>query len=474
MRLAARTALVLTAVVLGYTSTIAQCPTYTHKDDVVVGNPGDLPNGWLVYRKGTPGGGGTGWQNGLFRSPVNSFAETVVTGTSGDSPTSMDISPDGEWIVYLSGGSIYLVKSTGGSRTEVPYVNFNVASLGLSWTGFYRNSPNGLEIFYHDFNWAGQVYLCAIPVDLSGDTPAFGTARMILESQPPNSPGYEYALWIQSGSASVWGDQIFGLFQYTTKKTLNGFAVIPDGGSGIATFADFYQFTQQPAEDYWGCGQTMSHDGLFCASNSANVGDTCVPNKSVGMVGSDHKGIYITRFLRAGETPSMAIDDQIMDPTYGISINWCPEQYRVGDFSQIDFTNWNFSNSNQYLAGVLKGSAVESQGFSYGIWVVHWETSTWTQVNPNTTSAVYDEPALYFPGLSSVTPERRSQSPAQSSPIAQSLVAAGAVLAVPSNATTLRMFDMQGRETWSTPLHGAQQVTLPPHLRHSAMVVRFE
>ena len=57
----------------------------------------------------------------------------------------------------------------------------------------------------------------------------------------------------------------------------------------------------------------------------------------------DHKGFYITKFLRKGVDPPIAIDSQIDDPTYGRSINWCPQQYRLGTYNQVNFNEWNFS-----------------------------------------------------------------------------------------------------------------------------------
>jgi hypothetical protein len=158
---------------------------------------------------------------------------------------------------------------------------------------------------------------------------------------------------------------------------MNGFVTIPDNGNGIAGFDDFYQFAAPPPEEYWGCGQTMSHDGRYCASNSALIGSACVLNKLHDPDPMDHKGFYVTRFLRSDVAP-IAINDQIEDPSYGVSINWCPADYRIGDDVQVDFTNYNFSNSNEYLAGVLKGSVIAQLDFSYGIWTVHWPTNTWT------------------------------------------------------------------------------------------------
>lgn len=475
------TAMGIAVVVISWGVVFAQqCPTYTHKDDVVIGDASSLPDGWVVYRKGSVSGGDASWSNGLYRSSVRSFAETQVSGTGSHKPTSMDISPDGQWIVYLNtnDGDIYLVPSAGGTPVRVPYVNFNEASLGLRWTGFYRNSPNGLEIFYHDFNWEGDVYLCAIPVNLTGAAPSFGTARKLVASQPPGGAGFQFTVWIQSGSFGVCGDQVFGIFKYPNNMTMNGFVTIPQNGTGIANADNLYQFSSLPSEDYWGCGQTMSPDGLYCASNSALVGSTCVPNKLHSPDPMDHKGFYITRFLR-NDMPAIAIDDQIEDPEYGVSINWCPEQYRIGDDSQVDFTNYNFTNSNEYLVGVLKGSAVAQLNLSYGIWVIQWASSSWTQINPNTTSTIYDEPAAYFPGLSSVRDDRgvRDAGNAGQPPARARLHTLGARMHVPAGVDEFRVYDMNGRMVWrhtGSMRAGEPSVSVPQYLCGQTLLVRYE
>jgi hypothetical protein len=434
------------AVALLSVAANGQCPAYTHKADVIAGTPGAMQDGWCVYAKeGT---------NGLFKTNVRSFGEAVVTGTSSDRPTSMDVSPDGQWIVYLnSDNNVYLVKSSGGTRTRVPLVYFNVASLGLTWTGFYRNSPNGLEIFYPDFNWAGKAYLCAIPVDLSGATPTFGTARTILESQSPNDAQRQYTLWIQQGSCSVWGDQVFALFQFAGGNLLNGFATIPSAGAGKAMYANLYQFSQAVSINYYGCGETMSHDGQYCASNSALVGDSCVPNKEVLPAAMDHKGPYITKFMRQGTDPVVAIDAQIMDARFGRSINWCPASplnYRQGTFDEVDFNEWNFSNDNNYLVGDVKGSGIAGFGLSYGVWVVYWPNNTWTQITPATTAIHYREPALFFTSVGVVpgAPSMHSRLPAGR----QALLCAGPAgrqVLLPRGVTRLSVFDARGRMVWT-------------------------
>jgi hypothetical protein len=423
-----------------------QCPSYTHKTDVIVGTPGALQDGWCVYAKEAAAG--------LFKTDVRSFSESVVTGTSGDHPSSMDISPDGQWVVYLNtDNNVYLVNSAGGTRTRVPLVYFNVASLGLTWTGFYRNSPNGLEIFYPDFNWAGKSYLCAIPVNLSGATPTFGTARLILESQSPNDAQRQYTQWIQQGSCSVWGDQVFALFEFPGGNLLNGFALIPSAGAGKAMYANLYQFSETVSINYYGCGETMSHDGQYCASNSAYVGDSCVPCKETLPAAMDHKGFYITKFMRQGTDPAVAIDAQIMDARFGRSINWCPASpvnYRQGTFDEVDFNEWNFSNDHNYLVGDVKGSGIAGFGLSYGVWVIEWPNNTWTQITPNTTTIHYREPALFFTSVGVVpgTPSLHSRLPAGR----QTLLCAGSSgrqVLMPRGTTRLSVFDARGRLVWT-------------------------
>jgi hypothetical protein len=398
----ARTLYCWAFLLLSLTAAYSQtCPAYTHRDDVIAGSPGSLPQGWCLYAKSGV--------NGLFKTSLNSYSESIVTGTESHRPQSIEISPDGEWAVYVDMNTrgtglgvgtnpIFVVKTSGGTPVNVPADWFMDPWCATSSTGFRRGMPGGaLHIWYLSFRWANpgqwaqESYVGSIPVSFQTGSPVFGTSVKLADTRP-------YDVWLGSGAFSVYNDQVFGIFIYPNGMHMNGFLALPP--SGVATSANMYAFSNPPAVDYWGCGQTMSHDGLFCASNSRYVGDSsCVPNQ-LSTPPMDHKGFYVTKFLRQGVDPAIAIDDQIQNPTYGRSINWCPTEYRRGTNEEVDFTEWNYTNDNTYIIGCVFGTRVSALSLSKGIWMVHTPDNTWTQLTPSGTATEYREPAAYFTGLS--------------------------------------------------------------------------
>lgn len=458
-----RSCMALAVVAMTASASFSQCPSYTHKDDVVLGTTANLPDGWVVY--------GKNGVNGLFKSSLRTFSETTVSGTSTDRPTMIDITPDGEWVVYINSNDdgIYVVKSSGGSRTRVPAIYWNNPHLTFFFTGFRRNAPGGgLEIFWLDFSWeaTGGSFVGAIPVSFASGTPVFGTAKKLADTKP-------YFAWPYQGAMHVYGDQIFSIFRYPAGKLANAFLTIPSNGTGVAGPTNFYAFSSEPSQDYWGCGHSISHDGQYCVSNSALIGSACVPNQKNDPV-MDHKGFYVTKFLRQGTDPAITIDAQIDNPLYGRSINWCPTEYRQGDNTEVDFTEWNFSNDNQYMAGVVKGSAIASLGLSKGIWIVRWlNANTWTKLTPNTTTTEYVEPAMFING---VGVNRAPASPAGSMRVAGSRVINGGSITFESGMRGAMVFDMSGRAVWScvNPSGHSKQFSLPGNLRGKSLLVQFE
>lgn len=436
------------------------CPEYTRRDGTV-GEATDLPNGWFVYKKQE--------RNGLFKSPLKNFSEETVAGTESHRPMGIDISDDGQWIVYVNehDGGIYVVASDGsGTRARIDAELFNSASLAFTWTGFIRQSPKGTEIFYSDFNWQGSSYLCGTTVDLSGDQPVSGSSRIIAKTNP-------WLINVYSGSFAMWKDQAFGLFKAPGGETINAFLTVPNGGEGQASSEDIYQFATPPDKDYWGCGQTISHDGELCISNSAYVGNSCVPSKeATNQAGDkmDHKGFYITRFLRT-DMPSIEIDEQIMDPTYGVSINWCPLQYQFGDYNEVDFNSYSFANNSDYVVGALKGSKAPV----YGIWVINWKTNTWTLVSGDQKSTVLDDPAMFLPGASNVGERRDRRSLHNPVPVQRTrIVGAVSTITLEPGHRGVALLTLSGKLLWRyerSRTRGRRQVSIPGHIRLQSVAV---
>lgn len=395
-----------------------QCPGYTHKDDVVEGSPSSLPSGWCVFAKDH--------QSGLYKSNIGSFSESLVPNTDGEKPRSIDISDDGQWIVYIdesdqNSGAPYLIKVDGSGKTTVPAQvisgTWKTAHGEPKNIGFLRQSPKGTELFYIDYYFKGVSRMRAIQVDLSGAVPQFGTDRIIAEifDSSGTAPDTAY-FWPHGGTQvnCVVKDQIFAyLIQIHdgVEALRNGFITIPDGGNGTAGPTDIFQWandTYRPAaannadDTWWGCAQTMSHKGRYCLANSGYIGSSCVPNKRDTSIDKmDHKGFYITRFIRSNELP-IPIDDQIDNEAYGVSINWCPVRLRHGSWDDVDFNYWNFSNSSSYVIGTLSGNLIDSLGETNSLWVVHWATNTWTKITPSSVTDQMYDPAMYITDPESV------------------------------------------------------------------------
>jgi hypothetical protein len=76
----------------------------------------------------------------------------------------------------------------------------------------------------------------------------------------------------------------------------------------------------------------------------------------------------------------------------GISINWCPPEYRSGSSLEVDFWGWYFGNRNDYVVGRLAGTQTPVRG----IWLVEWATNTWTLVSPPDSVVDVLQPAVFF------------------------------------------------------------------------------
>ena len=487
----ARAAAILLAALFFFTPA-TPCPSYTRKDEVHEGVASQLPNGWYVFaREGA---------RGLYRSPVRSYAPEIIPSTNRDTPSSIHICDNGEWIVYIHAMKTpYLIRVDGTGKTEVPVLvipgEWNTAHAQPRVIGFLRQSPFGTELFYYDYFWYGVSRMRAIQVDLSGATPVFGTDRILAEIADSSGITPDTSYFYPHGgtqTSMVVGDQIFAyLKQHTTGREAlrNGFITIPDAGKGTAGPQHIYRWandTYTPPEgeqipwlSWWGCAQTMSHDGRLCLSNSGYIGSACVPNKRDPSDDKmDHKGFYITRFLRYNEPP-IPIDDQIDNEAYGISINWCPPRLRTGTFEEVDFNYWNFSNASDYVVGTLSGSKLPLLGEANSLWVVHWPSNTWTRLTPSSHSdtELMVDPALY---LTEASPLQHPPSyPARKS---SEKVLWGATrhdrieLDVP--ASSVMLYCVSGKRLWGWrrgALQGAPvTVTIPPPLRSRNYLVVIE
>ncbi len=444
-----------------------ECPSYTKNRDSTeafpLGNPVDLPDGFVLFRINT--------SFGLYHSPLRAYEPTLVPGTEGDNPYSISISDDGEWVFYIdkeseSGGRFVVQRLDGSGRMES-------SRWGATVGGFYRRSPKGSEIFYLE----GEGIAKAVEIDLSGQHASLvnGTERTVADL------GWRRGLNnVFSGSTTIVGDQLFGREEGYNSYGYFGrtaFITIPDSGRGTAGEEDIFKWASDDTLAVWGCGHTMSHDGAYCLANASLIGTACsaegqggvcvhkdgtiggigcIPNRRSVLlhdVGAyvdtqhfDHKGFYVTRFWRRGDS-AVKIDD-IVD-TYGISINWAPPHYRRGEFDEVDFTSWNFANDSRYVAGVLKGTRLRDLGLENGIWIVEWGSNTWTRLTPDTLTGEVDDPAAFITNPEGIRNSRRASTPGWSSRHGEVLVSAmdrGAGFVAPVWVDEAVLYTLDGKE----------------------------
>jgi hypothetical protein len=219
----------------------------------------------------------------------------------------------------------------------------------------------------------------------------------------------------------------------------------------------------------------MSHDGQLCASNSRLIGDeNCVPNQK-STPPMDHKGFYVTKFLRQGVDPSITIDAQIDNPTYGRSVNWCPTDYRRGDNTEVDFNEWSFTNDNAYLVGQVSGTRISSFGLSNGVWAVHTTSNTWTQLTPATTSTVYKDPAAFISSVGVREPRGVNRQGIAAVDVA-AVVGSGSVT-LPAGIRSCALYDLSGQRVFVHTRSNAvaeETVRVPDALAERSLVARFE
>jgi hypothetical protein len=343
------------------------CPDYTHKEDVQIGNSRNLPEGFFVFDRDTI--------PGLYKSPLREFRSSLIPNTKNVYPRSISISNDGQWIFFVDSRTNipFLIRGNGCYKSLVPTIGVPLG--GFCPGGFYRNSPYGDEIFY----LAGRQEIHALKVTFTENGPVFGNDRTIamLSSLRLNT--------LYTTQYAVSRDQIFGeispAVNDSTIISRTGFLTIPGNGTGIATDANIYKWARDDYRLIEGCGHTMSFDGQFVLANAGPFfysPTMCIP--------TGHKGFYVTPFRRDSDPPIDLYTEHFLK--LGTSLNWCPKQYRNGDW---DFWGWYFTNSNSYVAGRMISIKENSCG-----WMVDWKNSTWTRLCPIDSNIRIQQPAAYI------------------------------------------------------------------------------
>ncbi|MBD3392183.1 MAG: hypothetical protein GF418_08930 [Chitinivibrionales bacterium] len=388
------------------------CPDFVKKDAVSVGDRANVPAGWFVY--------GIKDEAGIYYSPAAEFDPVMIPNTDGGVPTTIDISDNGEWLVYLNTNTlkVYLIRPDGSGKIEMP-----TPGCGGDFPracGIYRNSPHGSEIFYI----STYAEIRAQKLDLSGDTPLFlgdRTVAHISNGGVDDRPSFKAYGWLNE--LSVNGDHIFSQRMDVTGSYVCNimFLTIPDGGTGTASYADRWDFTDMPSSSIFGCGINMSQDGTMGLFNPGAQGDPsgeCVPNRYNGL---DHKGFVLVPVMDKND-PSCGIHELI--DVHGVSVNWAPPQYRFGAYNEVDHTDWFFTNKEEYIIGVQQGTKAPDKG----VWLVDWQKNEWTLLTDSGLDAM--SPAMFFDATLSAR-----HWPARPAPAYRARTSAGGI----------RTYDIRGR-----------------------------
>jgi hypothetical protein len=347
-----------------------ECPDFVHRENITQ----YYDSGAVLNVTGTVVAGRRG--GGIYKTALGENNPVMIPNTDGENSNSTDITEDGQWVLYNSGGC-KLIRIDGQHKTSVP----GASNGGDGACSFWWNAPSGqLEVVYRT---GDNMSLHAVPVTLGDGPPGFGADHTVAQFNEVMEFGFGIA-----------GNHLFA--RVNADMFSPKMVTIPDNGNGTATNADFWQHTNSPS---WGCMCTISHDGTIVAFNTGYdqwVG--CLANEFVLL---RHKSVVLLPFQETSD-PSMEWQNELMKEN-GVSVNWAPEKYLYLDPDNpdrgasagtsnfwSDFKNWCYTNHNEYIVGDADclpynvggqdSSAGSNMPDSGSIWLVHYPTNTWTMV----------------------------------------------------------------------------------------------
>lgn len=342
------------------------CPVITQKI-TTEGNRSDAPEGFFVY--------GIYGHNGIFLSKIRDYSPVVLPDTKNDAPMDISLSSNGKWVLYNANGTPFLVRLFPNCKIKIP-VSVDRA-LNVC---FWRNQPNGQEAicYMSDFSTVR-----AVSVKFDKDTVSFSNDRLIVSLGD--------SLWIRPNLRfCISSNQLFSalhpLYQGGHSSWWTVYLTLPNNGQSVATEANIYKWTD-PFSHTGGCAHAMSWDGELCAADVGAMSmSQCLPR--------EHKGFTITPFWKDTDEPQ-SMENSI---SKAISMNWCPERFRVGSATEQNFWDWYFGNSNDYVIGNQLGDLADI----HGIWLVRWRDNNWTLLtDPNNKIEAF-QPAVHFCNMDSV------------------------------------------------------------------------
>jgi hypothetical protein len=371
------------------------CPSFVHKINITQ----YLDSGATLPVKGTVVAGAS--NGGIYKSALGTNAPTMIPNTSGDHSSSTNITEDGQWVLYNSGG-IKLIRIDGQFKTTVTATNPSTSDGSCT---FWWSAPSGkLEIVYRE---SGDKVVHALPVTFSASAaPTFGTDHIICQ--------FTNQCEFSMGCARN---------HFITREDINSAVVnygpvmvtLPSSGAA-ATEANEWHPTAG-AIPQMGCMCTISHNGaVACFNTGYDAWCGCMADQACNL---RHKCFTMIPFQEM-TAPAVEWTKTVL-MTMAVSVNWAPKKYLylsptdstrglnniTSDFWS-DFKNWNYTNDSNYIVGdgdnlaygncslhpdSCAGSHMPDSGT---VWLAHYPSNTWTMILHLPSGVRLSHPAVWI------------------------------------------------------------------------------
>jgi hypothetical protein len=371
------------------------CPAFVHKANIThyVDSGATLPVAGTVVAGSNNGG--------IYKSALGTNAPTLITNTTGDHTNSTDITEDGQWVLYNSGG-IKLIRIDGQFKTSVPATNPSTSDGSCN---FWWNAPSGnLEIVYRA---SGDKVVHSVPVTFSANAaPTFGTDHIICQ--------FTSQLEFVMGCA---GNHFFAREDITSAVVNFGpvMVTLPSNGTAATEANEWHPAAASIPQ--MGCMCTISHNGaISCFNAGYDQWCGCLADEACLL---RHKSFVLLPFQEMN-APAVAWLTAL-EMTMAVSVNWAPRKYLFlsstdstkgqTDLSSnfwSDFKDWRYTNDTSYIVGDLDclaygncannpdscaGSRMPDSGT---IWLAHYPTNTWTMILRLAAGVRLNHPAVWI------------------------------------------------------------------------------
>ncbi|HUI92734.1 MAG TPA: hypothetical protein VLX68_10845 [Chitinivibrionales bacterium] len=361
----------------------AATPPFVHKINITQ----YLDSGATLPVKGTVVAGGR--NGGLYSSSLGNDAPALIPNTAGEYTTSTQITEDGQWVLY-NGGGVKLIRVDGMFKTTVPATNPSTSDGSCT---FWWNAPSGkLEVVYRE---NGDKTVHAVPVTFSTNAaPTFGTDRVIAQ--------FTKALEFSMGCAR---DHFFARIDYDPNSGVCNYGpamvTLPGSGAAATDSNVWHPATGNGGIPQMGCMCTLSHNGAIGCFNPGYDQWCCCMADEFCLL--RHKSFILVPFQEKTAPP--VAWQTALEMSMAFSVNWAPKKYlflsptdstqglnAVSSNFWSDFKDWNYTNDTSYIVGdgdciaygncslhpdSCAGSRMPDSGT---IWLVNYNTNTWTMI----------------------------------------------------------------------------------------------